>query len=118
MMIRLSLNIFLNPKKMNLKNQIYENLKKVPKGRVITYKELASACNSRAYRYVGYCMKNNKSPEKIPCYKAVNSNGKVGNYSAKGGIKTKIKLLKKDGVKVVNRRVDLEKYGWTSKQQI
>ena len=97
---------------MNLKDKIYSKLKQVPKGKVITYKDLAKAVNSKAYRFVGSCMAKNSEPAKIPCYKVVCSDGRIGNYSAKGGIKKKIQLLKKDGIIVKNGKVDLKKYGW------
>src|SRR3989344_6789698 len=100
---------------MNLKNKIYQKLKQVPRGKVITYKELAKAVNSSAYRHVGRCMAENKDTKHIPCYKVVKSNGEIGEYSARGGRKTKIKLLKKDGIKVVNEKVDLKKCGWRFK---
>ncbi len=102
---------------MNLKNKIYNKLKQVPKGKVITYKELAKAVNSKskAYRYVGMCMAQNKDTKHIPCYKVVKSNGQIGEYSGNGGMSGKIKLLKKDGIKVVNGRVDLKQYGWKFK---
>lgn len=95
-----------------LKNKIYEKLKQVPRGKVITYKELARACNSKAYRFVGICMSDNKDTKHIPCYRVVKSNGEIGEYSAKGGRKTKVKLLKRDGINIVNGKVDLNKYGF------
>jgi len=96
---------------MDLKHLIYKNLKKVPKGKVITYKELAKSVNSKAYRYVGQCMKSNEHPETIPCYKVVKSSGEIGKYSASGGLKKKIELLKRDGVVIENGRIDFGKYG-------
>ena len=55
-------------------------------------------------------MAQNTDMKHIPCYKVVNSNGMVGAYSGAGRIKTKIKLLKKDGIEVVNGKVNLKKY--------
>ena len=98
-----------------LKEKIYKNLKKIPKGKVVTYKELAKSCDSKAYRFVGTCMKENKNPKEIPCYRVVKSDGVIWNYSAKGGVKSKIKLLEKDGIKVVKGKVDLKKYGFSFK---
>lgn len=95
---------------MELKDKIYTNLRKVPKGKVITYKELAKSVNTKAYRFVGTCMKENKTPIVIPCYKVILSDGKLGNYSGSGGVREKAKLLEKDGIKIVNGRVDLDKY--------
>ncbi|MBS3092052.1 MGMT family protein [Candidatus Pacearchaeota archaeon] len=97
---------------MNLKNKIYQKLKQVPRGKVITYKELAKAVNSSAYRHVGRCMAENKDTKHIPCYKVAKSNGEIANYSGTGGIKTKIKLLKKDNLEVINGKVDLKKCGF------
>lgn len=99
---------------MNLKKQIYSNLQKVPKGKVITYKELAKSVNSKskAYRFVGTCMKTNKDPIKIPCYKVVKSDGNIGNYSSSGGTNLKIKKLQADGIEIINNKIDLEKYGY------
>ena len=101
---------------MNLKTKVYNKLMHVPEGKVITYKELAKAVNSKAYRFVGSCMANNSNPKEIPCYKVVCSNGNIGNYSAKGGVKKKIQLLKKDGIIIKNGKVDLNKYGGKQKQ--
>ena len=98
-----------------LQLEIYEKLKLVPKGKVVTYKELANSVGSKAYRFVGSCMKNNLYPVSIPCYKVVLSNGEVGNYSSKGGTKSKIRKLENDGVEIINGNVDLEKFGFKFK---
>lgn len=98
-----------------LQLKIYNKLKQVPKGKVITYKELAKSINTNASRFVGTCMKNNLDPVSIPCYKVVLSNGKVGNYSSKGGIKSKIRKLGKDGVEIINGKVDLRRFGYKFK---
>ena len=91
--------------------KIYSKLKKVPKGKVITYEGLARSVKSSAYRAVGNAMKNNKDPISVPCYKVVCNNGLIGNYSAKGGIKEKIKKLKNEGIKIKNNKViNLDKY--------
>lgn len=88
----------------------YELLKKVPKGKVITYKSIAKKLKTRAYRSVGNALNKNENPIKIPCYRVINSNGKLGGYSK--GLKTKIKLLKKEGIEIKNNKIDLKKYGW------
>ena len=99
-----------------LKEKIYQALNKVPKGYVTTYKYLANAVNSKAYRSVGSLMKNNKHPDKIPCYKVVKSDGSVGNYSGSGGIKRKMELLRKGDIEVKNGKVvDFKKRLWKFK---
>ena len=97
----------------NFNEKIYEKLKKVPKWKFISYKELGRAVNSKAYRAVGNAMKNNKDPVNIPCYKVIKSSGEIGDYSSNGGAKKKIKLLKKDGIEIKNNKIDLNKYGYS-----
>lgn len=87
--------------------KVYEALKKVPKGKVTTYKQLAKAVKSKAYRAVGTAM--NKNPEgfctggNVPCHRVVNSSGEVGQFAH--GQKKKIEMLKKEGVSVKNGKV-------------
>lgn len=90
-----------------MKQKCYELLKKVPKGKVTTYKELAYALNTKAYQVIGSFMKQNHNP-KIPCHRVIKSTGVVGEYN-KGKAK-KISILKKEGIKIKNEKVqDLKK---------
>ena len=94
------------------KEKIYEKLRQVPKGRVVTYGELARSIGTNAFRFVGSCMKTNPDPVKTPCYKVILSSGKIGNYSGIGGIKSKISKLKSDGIEIIDGKIDLDKFGW------
>ena len=85
--------------------KVYSLLRKVPKGRVTTYKDLAEASGTKAYRAVGTAMRLNENAPFVPCHRVVKSDGSVGNYSGKGGIKGKIRLLEKEGVKVKNNEI-------------
>ena len=84
--------------------QCYELLKRVPRGRVTTYKIIANALGTSAYRAVGTAMKNNPNPSaEAPCHRVINSDGRVGEYVFS---KTaKIELLENEGVKVVDGKV-------------
>ncbi len=82
-------------------------LKKIPKGKVTTYKELARLCNTSP-RAVGRIMAQNPDPLNYPCYKVVSSEGELCGYSGKGGLRGKQALLKQDGVCVINGRIDKE----------
>ena len=90
--------------------KVYAALKKVPKGKVTTYKELAKAVRSRAYRAVGTAMKTNKDLAHIHCYRVVRNDGSIGEYSAPGGTARKAALLKADGIEITNGRIDLQRY--------
>ncbi|NIO22717.1 MAG: methylated-DNA--[protein]-cysteine S-methyltransferase [Candidatus Aenigmarchaeota archaeon] len=90
-------------------SKVYEFLKKVPRGKVTTYKELGRISKLHP-RTVGLRMKNNKDPVNIPCYRVVRSNGTLGGYSAKEGVKKKILLLRRDGIEIRKGKINLKKY--------
>jgi len=82
--------------------------KRIPKGKVTTYKIIAEKLNTKAYRAVGTALHKNKRPIIIPCHRVVNSNRFVGNYGK--GIQKKIELLKKENIKIKNKKIqDFEK---------
>jgi methylated-DNA-[protein]-cysteine S-methyltransferase len=86
----------------------YAILRKVPKGKVTTYREIAKALNSKAYQAVGSAMHNNPYSPQVPCHRVVNANGNLGGFYS--GQKAKIKMLKEEGVEVKeNKIVDFEK---------
>lgn len=70
-------------------------MKKIPKGKTLTYKEVARCAGSpNASRAVGSILKTNFDP-KIPCHRVIRSDGIAGEYNR--GRTNKIKLLKKEG---------------------
>jgi len=77
-------------------NQVYTVVKKIPKGKVLTYKEVATrAGKPKASRAVGTVLSKNFDP-KIPCHRVIRSDGRIGNYN-RGGAKAKLKILKQEG---------------------
>ena len=97
---------------LKMSSRVYELLRKVPKGKVTTYLELAKPLNLHP-RTIGMLMRKNKDPVNIPCYKVVRSDGSLGGYSGKGGIRTKIRLLREDGIEVRKGKVNLKRYLYT-----
>ena len=83
--------------------KIYAKLKQVPRGRVTTYKELAKAVHSKAYRAVGTAMNKNPYAPKVPCHRVVNSDGRVGGFAS--GTKKKIAMLRQEGIEIKNGRI-------------
>jgi len=87
-------------------------LRKIPKGKVTTYAELAKATKSSP-RAIGRVMRRNKHPELYPCYKVVKSDGSIGGYDGcvKGKkVRRKERLLQKDGIEIKNSKIDLLRY--------
>ncbi len=91
--------------------RIYEAVKKIPKGRVATYGQVAAlAGNPRMARAVGNALHRNPDPDRIPCYRVVNSKGELSGEFAFGGAGAQARLLEADGIEVADGRVDLKKY--------
>jgi len=71
----------------------------VPKGKITTYKYLAEALGTKAYRAVGNAMNKNPYPrDLVPCHRVVNSDGRLGGYAGKTS--EKIARLHDEGVEV------------------
>ena len=84
-------------------------LMEVPKGKVTTYRELAHALGTKAYRAVGQAMNRNPQLVSVPCHRVIKSNGAVGGYAL--GIDRKKELLRMEGVQVeANGRINLSKH--------
>ena len=85
----------------NFSNRVYAVVAKIPKGKTMTYKQVATkAGNPRAARAVGMLMSKNFNP-KIPCHRVVRSDGRPSGYN-RGGWSAKQKLLRKEGAKLTN----------------
>ena len=91
--------------------RIYEAVKRIPKGKVATYAQIAAmAGNERMARAVGNALHKNPEPGIIPCHRVVDSKGNLAGAFAFGGEKVQEDLLKREGVIVIDGRVDLQKY--------
>ena len=79
--------------------KIWNYLKKIPKGKVKSYLEVAKAIGKpKAFRAVANAVGKNPYPPKIPCHRVIRSDGTLGGYSGKGGIQQKRKLLISENV--------------------
>ena len=81
--------------------KVWKYLKTIPRGTVKTYKQVAIGINrpKSARAVANACARNPYAP-KIPCHRVIRTDGSLGGYSAKGGIKTKKKLLKREGFRL------------------
>ncbi len=86
----------------------YALLRKVPRGKVTTYKALALALDTKAYRAVGNAMNKNPYAPQVPCHRVINADGNLGGFAT--GIKNKISMLKEEGIEIKNNQIDLNKH--------
>ena len=93
--------------------QIYDVVKRIPRGRVATYGQVAAlAGNPHWSRVVGFALHVNPEPGVIPCHRVVNRLGEPSTAFAFGGINEQVFLLEEEGVTFEGGRVDLSKYLW------
>ena len=90
--------------------RVYELCRKVPKGKVTTYKILAEKLGSKAYRAVGAAMNRNpygifncKGKNMVPCHRVAASNGHLHGFAH--GLKKKAELLEMEGIEIRNFRI-------------
>lgn len=93
--------------------RIYEAVKRIPKGCVATYAQVAKeAGNQKMARAVGNALHKNPDPDHIPCHRVVNAKGELAGEYAFGGAWKQADLLRKEGVEITDGKVNLEKYQW------
>jgi len=93
---------------MNFNERVWEECRKIPKGRVTTYKAIAEKLGTRAYRAVGQALNKNPYWPEVPCHRVVGSDGSLTGFA--GGIDKKSELLRKEGITVRREKVDLKKF--------
>jgi O-6-methylguanine DNA methyltransferase len=99
--------------KKTFREKVYEYTRKIPRGKVATYGQLARLVGvPKAARAVGMCMRTNPDAPNTPCHRVVSANGSLTGYSAAGGLTQKRKMLIREGVVMVGERADLSKSQW------
>lgn len=93
---------------MTFANRVYEELKKVPRGKVTTYKLLGDRLGTKAYRAVGQALRKNPFAPEVPCHRVVSSDGNIGGFMGSRygeSITKKIGLLLQEGVSVQKGKI-------------
>lgn len=95
---------------MTFSQKVWNLCKKIPKGRVTTYKEIGRALGGKGqvYRAVGAALNKTPYSPKVPCHRVVKSTGHVGGFAR--GVKKKVAMLKSEGIIVKGSRIDLTSY--------
>ncbi len=95
-----------------MKEIVYEFLTTIPKGKVVTYGQIAEYLGDKKLaRVVGNILHNNPDEHKYPCYKVVDSKGNLSRHFAFGGIEKQKEKLEREGIVVKDYKVDLDRYG-------
>ena len=94
--------------------KVYGVVKKIPKGKVATYGQIAKLCGSpKAYRAIGNILHKNPDQDIIPCHRVVNRKGQLSQNFAFGGIEGQKYLLEVENIFINEKyQVDLSKYSW------
>ena len=94
-----------------MKEKVYEFLITIPKGKVVTYGQIAAYLgNKHLARVVGNILHHNPDESKYPCYKVVDSKGNLSAHFAFGGIEKQKEKLEKEGIVVKEYKVNLNQY--------
>ena len=86
--------------------EVLKLCKRIPRGKVTTYKAIAEALGSKAYRAVGTALRKNPDVPRVPCHRVVKIDGSVGNYAGSKDNRKKIELLRKEGVEVRDGKIN------------
>ncbi len=100
---------------MSFAERVYFLCRKIPKGKVTTYAEIARTLHIKGYQAIGQALRCNPYAPFVPCHRVIKSDGSVGGFKGKKKgkeMREKIGLLRKEGVRVVEGKVDLDKYSF------
>ncbi|MDH3281185.1 MAG: MGMT family protein [Gammaproteobacteria bacterium] len=105
-----------NPDTEDLYTRIWTLVSQITRGRVATYGQIATLAGSRRHaRAVGYALKC--APMPLPWHRVINAKGEIAFPPTSTNYETQHKRLRREGIPVVNGRVDLKKYRWTPRDR-
>ena len=91
------------PDESSFRGKVLREVAKIPYGEVKTYKQIAEALDTKAYRAVGTAIGRNPLPIIIPCHRVVRSDLKVGGFF--GGTEMKKEILENEGICIINGKI-------------
>ena len=89
---------------MSFNAEVWNLCKRVPKGKLTTYKALAEQLNCKAYRAIGNALNKNPYAPKVPCHRVIKTNGELGGFAH--GSQKKKELLQKEGIKIREGKIE------------
>jgi len=97
------------------RDQVFELLTQIPRGKVATYKQIAQLAGIKNPRLVGRILHTNADDQKYPCHRVIKSDGRVANGYAFGEQYGQIVRLRQEGIEFRGGKVDLNEYQWRPK---
>ena len=94
---------------MSFNEKVWAVTARIPRGKVMTYAQVARRLNSKGYRAVGNALNKNPYAPAVPCHRVVGSDGSLTGFA--GGLAKKRQLLEKEGVPFAGAKVDLDALG-------
>lgn len=91
-------------------DRIYQQVAKIPKGKVTTYGAIAKSVGIKNPRVVGFALHVNKNPDNIPCHRVVNRLGRLAPGYAFGGLSVQKQLLEHEGIEFEGEFVNLKRH--------
>ncbi len=88
-----------------LRPLVFQYIKEIPKGKVTTYKAIWDIFKVHP-RKIGKIVKDNRECEKIPCFKVLETENKIGFYNGKDGIHGKVNKIKEEWIEVINGQIE------------
>lgn len=102
--------------KLSFPQAVYNLTARIPKGRVTTYGRIARALGQPgASRAVGNALNRNPHAPQVPCHRVIRANGELGGFAS--GSWHKGEILRKEGIAIKNKKIDLNKYGYEFKTE-
>ncbi|HLC66515.1 MAG TPA: MGMT family protein [Candidatus Nanoarchaeia archaeon] len=93
---------------MDFCSRVWVACRRIPKGKVSTYREIGKALDSRAYRAIGQALRRNPYAPEVPCHRVVSSDGTIGGFQgccSGKPIRQKTQLLRQEGVEIKKNRI-------------
>ena len=91
---------------MSFNEKVWALTARIPRGRVISYGDIARKLGTQAYRAVGNALNKNPYAPKVPCHRVVGSDGQLTGFAS--GLAKKQRMLAREGIKISEGKVASE----------
>lgn len=97
---------------LDMADTVYAVVQRIPRGKVLTYGDVARLAGVCGPRQVGYLLHHNLYQSRVPCHRVVSVGGRLANTFAFGGLQAQRKLLEREGIMFIGKKVDMKRCRW------